>query len=164
MPVLSEPQHHAAQLSSPLYVFFAAILFLSLGTLLTRSQRRSSQTVPPPPPSPSSPSLLNEKQPLLPPSQTHSPPTSEYQPPLPLPPPLNNSIPPLPSSHPAFFDPSSAASTDLPPRRRSYTKTTPTGTEVSGEILVAEGWRRHTRVFGGGVCIACQESERRLSA
>jgi hypothetical protein len=31
--------------------------------------------------------------------------------------------------------------------------------EVQGEIIVAEGWRRHTRVFGGGVCKACEESK-----
>jgi hypothetical protein len=35
---------------------------------------------------------------------------------------------------------------------------------MSGEIIAAEGWRRHTRVFGGGVCKACEESERRMSA
>jgi hypothetical protein len=35
--------------------------------------------------------------------------------------------------------------------------------QVSGEIVVAEGWRRHTKVFGGGVCEACAESERRMS-
>jgi len=52
----------------------------------------------------------------------------------------------------------------MPPRRRSYTKNMPDGGEVSGEIIVAEGWRRHTRVFGGGVCKACEESERRMSA
>ena len=50
------------------------------------------------------------------------------------------------------------------PRRRSYTKNMPDGGEISGEIVVAEGWRRHTRVFGGGVCTACQESERKMSA
>lgn len=49
------------------------------------------------------------------------------------------------------------------PRRRSYTKITPAGTEVSGEIIVAEGWRRHTKVFGGGVCAACEENEKRLA-
>jgi hypothetical protein len=53
---------------------------------------------------------------------------------------------------------------EAPPRRRSYTKTMTDGAEVSGEIIVAEGWRRHTRVFGGGVCKACEESERRMSA
>lgn len=58
--------------------------------------------------------------------------------------------------------------TDIP-RRRSYTKTINGGTEieveVTGEIVVSpEGWRRHTRVFGGGVCKACEESERRMSA
>jgi hypothetical protein len=57
------------------------------------------------------------------------------------------------------------------PRRRSYTKTIVSGgaeiveVEVNGEIIVSpDGWRRHTRVFGGGVCKACEESERRLSA
>ncbi|KAG9248618.1 hypothetical protein BJ878DRAFT_487592 [Calycina marina] len=50
------------------------------------------------------------------------------------------------------------------PRRRSYTKTTVAGAEVSGEITVAEGWRRHTRVFDGGVCLTCVESERRMTA
>lgn len=50
-----------------------------------------------------------------------------------------------------------------PPRRRSYTKMVDgmtMGIEVSEEIIVAaEGWRRHTRVYGGGVCLACLESE-----
>ncbi|KAA8565284.1 hypothetical protein EYC84_011007 [Monilinia fructicola] len=32
------------------------------------------------------------------------------------------------------------------------------------EIISGDGWRRHTRVFGGGVCEACAESERRMSA
>ncbi|KUJ17921.1 uncharacterized protein LY89DRAFT_732629 [Mollisia scopiformis] len=53
------------------------------------------------------------------------------------------------------------------PRRRSYTKTigVEKEIEVTGEIVVSpEGWRRHTRVFGGGVCKACEESERRMSA
>jgi len=62
------------------------------------------------------------------------------------------------------------------PRRRSYTKTLSTSSVsstgstssgsvvVSGEVIQAEGWRRHTRVFGGGVCKACEESERRMSA
>lgn len=56
-----------------------------------------------------------------------------------------------------------------PPRRRSYTKMkTMEGQDdivqlnVQGEIVVAEGWRRHTRVYGGGVCLACAESERRM--
>lgn len=57
---------------------------------------------------------------------------------------------------------------EMPPRRRSYTKATTVagGEEVqmTGEIVEAEGWRRHTRVFGGGVCLACEESERRMSA
>jgi hypothetical protein len=36
----------------------------------------------------------------------------------------------------------------------------PMGIELNEEILIAaEGWRRHTRVYGGGVCQACIESE-----
>jgi hypothetical protein len=50
------------------------------------------------------------------------------------------------------------------PRRRSYNKNLSIdgsmGIEVNEEIMVAaEGWRRHTRVYGGGVCQACLESE-----
>ena len=49
------------------------------------------------------------------------------------------------------------------PRRRSYTKTA-AGVEVIGEVVTGEGWRRHTRVYGGGVCLACLESERMRAA
>ncbi|OBT61793.1 hypothetical protein VE03_08771 [Pseudogymnoascus sp. 23342-1-I1] len=49
------------------------------------------------------------------------------------------------------------------PRRRSYTKTA-AGVEVVGEVVTGEGWRRHTRVYGGGVCLACLESERMRAA
>lgn len=36
----------------------------------------------------------------------------------------------------------------------------PMGIELNEEIIIAaEGWRRHTRVYGGGVCQACVESE-----
>ncbi|KAL2071080.1 hypothetical protein VTL71DRAFT_12315 [Oculimacula yallundae] len=61
------------------------------------------------------------------------------------------------------FDSFETGAMDVP-RRRSYTKTTVGGVEVQGEVVMAEGWRRHTRVFGGGVCIACEESERRMTA
>jgi hypothetical protein len=64
---------------------------------------------------------------------------------------------PISQSPPETFDPTL-------PRRRSYTKQTPSGAEVSGEIITGEGWRRHTRVFGGGVCKACEESDRRMTA
>lgn len=47
------------------------------------------------------------------------------------------------------------------PRRRSYTKAQ-NGVEVQGEIIVAEAWKRHTKVFGGGVCQACLESEQKM--
>lgn len=75
---------------------------------------------------------------------------------------------------------------DLPPRKRSYTKSLSNGSQITGEIVVGtspfsslssgvEGgigpfgvgtgnglakqqkWRRHTKVFGGGVCKACEE-------
>ncbi|EKD20235.1 hypothetical protein MBM_02187 [Drepanopeziza brunnea f. sp. 'multigermtubi' MB_m1] len=49
------------------------------------------------------------------------------------------------------------------PKRRSYTETTLEDVEVQGEVVVmAGGWRRHTNVFGGGVCVACKESDRRM--
>lgn len=53
-----------------------------------------------------------------------------------------------------------------PPRRRSYTKNLPAEGEVEvnmqGEIMIGDGWRRHTRVYGGGVCLACLESEKKM--
>lgn len=37
--------------------------------------------------------------------------------------------------------------------------------EVRGEVEYGydenDSWRRHTRVFGGGVCVACEESKSR---
>jgi len=64
--------------------------------------------------------------------------------------------------------PSSSSSTDSLPRRRSYTKALSTSSNLSqavnGEVIMGEGWKRHTRVFGGGVCKACEESERKMSA
>jgi hypothetical protein len=76
-----------------------------------------------------------------------------------------------PSSEPPAL---TSTSTSQLPRRRSYTKTSSpeasfsssssSSVTVTGEIISAEGWRRHTRVFGGGVCKACEESERRMSA
>jgi hypothetical protein len=69
------------------------------------------------------------------------------------------------SSPQTHYPPSPAAELDTTlARRRSYTKQTPSGSEVSGEIITGEGWRRHTRVFGGGVCKACEESDRRMTA
>ncbi|KAE9375275.1 hypothetical protein N431DRAFT_463373 [Stipitochalara longipes BDJ] len=76
-------------------------------------------------------------------------------------PPTNTSEPPILSSLP------NATTTTNPgnplPRRRSYTKTLSTSSTsstlssgstsssviVNGEVIQAEGWRRHTRVFGG---------------
>jgi hypothetical protein len=79
----------------------------------------------------------------------------------------SSSSPPSPSFSNSFDSFESGLKIDIP-RRRSYTKTIEGGKEameVTGEIVVSpEGWRRHTRVFGGGVCKACEESERRMSA
>jgi hypothetical protein len=37
------------------------------------------------------------------------------------------------------------------------------GMELDEEVIIAaEGWRRHTRVYGGGVCQACEESEEQM--
>ena len=37
------------------------------------------------------------------------------------------------------------------------------GIELAEEVIIAaEGWRRHTRVYGGGVCLACEESEEQM--
>jgi hypothetical protein len=50
---------------------------------------------------------------------------------------------------------------EAPSRRRSYTKVVDgVGVELQEEIVAAEGWKRHTRVYGGGVCLACLENER----
>lgn len=107
--------------------------------------------------------------------------THRFGPPPPFPP-LPSSFPLLPPpftpptlapTSPTYSSFSSFESTPFPfpPRRRSYTKTITSpaangGPDIQiqthGEIIVADGWRRHTRVFGGGVCEACAESERRM--
>jgi hypothetical protein len=71
---------------------------------------------------------------------------------------------PQPSIEPFDAPPrreSETAEVTAPPRRRSYTKTID-GLEVQEEIVVAEGWKRHTRVYGGGVCQACLDSEKKM--
>ncbi|KAG4026065.1 hypothetical protein MFRU_045g00100 [Monilinia fructicola] len=86
----------------------------------------------------------------------------------PPPPPFTQSSP----LEPLTFSPINGLPTSTPtedslPRRRSYTKTPNILTNtpgLTGEIISGDGWRRHTRVFGGGVCEACAESERRMSA
>lgn len=56
-----------------------------------------------------------------------------------------------------------ATTTTTQTRTRSYAKEFPDGLEVQGSILIADGWTRHTRVYGGGVCQACLEAEQRAS-
>jgi len=87
------------------------------------------------------------------------------------------------------FSTTATAPSQLPtlPRRRSYTKTSTVpisparaytadelefgsradpnpplvmGIELTEEVIIAaEGWRRHTRVYGGGACRACEGCE-----
>jgi len=158
MPVLAEqsPYGYANLLSiDASYLFLGAIVILATGILINRRRRaRQFQSLP---------------QHGYPSEKAYSNPTSiamETQ---------SAAKPRIPratqSPQPLLHSPETSASFDsfeplleMPPRRRSYTKNTPEGGEVSGEIVVAEGWRRHTRVFGGGVCKACEESERRMSA
>ncbi|KFY82513.1 hypothetical protein V500_10495 [Pseudogymnoascus sp. VKM F-4518 (FW-2643)] len=68
-----------------------------------------------------------------------------------------------PSTPPTTSAAGAPATPATEPRRRSYTKTA-AGVEVVGEVVTGEGWRRHTRVYGGGVCLACLESERMRAA
>ncbi|KAJ8062442.1 hypothetical protein OCU04_008980 [Sclerotinia nivalis] len=91
--------------------------------------------------------------------QTFSRPPPPFTPPSPL--------EPLPYSSIHGGISGSPSTETVPPRRRSYTKPPnplSNAPAVSGEIISGDGWRRHTRVFGGGVCEACAESERRMSA
>jgi len=180
MPVLSEPEPSYGLAILPptpvTSVFLAAVLLVLLGIHLSRRRRTMSMgmsmgmSMSMEPKAPSSPSP-SEKVPRTS-SQTNNtsprpdpPPSASPEEPKrsPQAPPQSAPFcPPLPApTDPDFssFEPVEPALA-LPPRRRSYTKTMVDGTEVSGEILVAEAWRRHTRVFGGGVCQACEESER----
>jgi uncharacterized Zn-finger protein len=154
MPVLSTPHHTIANLpgvtTTSTYVFLGAILILCIGIIISRkSPAQTSITIVEPEKEkdrssdPESPSAPIENKPRI---------QQQLQPPpftLPLPLSQNSDL------DLSCFEPTPAS--EFPPRRRGYT--TNTGTEVSGEIIVAEGWRRHTRVFGGGVCKACEESE-----
>jgi hypothetical protein len=167
MPVLSDQPHQSltslpgANLS---YLFLGAVCLLCIGIFISR-RKRTSQPHPPTVPynfpekdisSPTSSSIG-----VLPETQSASLAKPRIQRPA-QPPPFTPPMPSSPEMNSSFdsFEPV----LEMPPRRRSYTKNTPEGGEVSGEIVVAEGWRRHTRVFGGGVCKACEESERRMSA
>jgi hypothetical protein len=175
MPVLSEPPYHGiANLPdiTVIYVFLGVFLLALLGVFIRRRSKTTQFSIM---------ASASEKEPLMnnnnanynnnenentgPESQSAalgSPAKPRIQRP-PQPPPFT---PPTLAESPTEMIFSSFEAMEMPPapRRRSYTKTMADGTEVSGEIIVAEGWRRHTRVFGGGVCKACEESERRMTA
>lgn len=72
-------------------------------------------------------------------------------------------IPELSTSEFSSSSPNEASALDGSniPRRRSYTKNQD-GVEVQGEVVMGDTWRRHTRVYGGGVCLACLESENKM--
>ena len=170
MPVLSEPPHHGIANLPDLtvtYVFLGAFLLVLLGVFIRRRTKTSQFPIM------ASSSSQPEKEPLISnnnndtglESQSASP-VSGAKPRIQRPPQPPPFTPPmLEQTEMTFssFEPFEPAM-EIPPRRRSYTKMMTDGTEVNGEIIVAEGWRRHTRVFGGGVCKACEESERRMSA
>ena len=166
MPVLSHTASHGIAILpdiTVIYVFLGAFLLVLLGTHIGRRTRSME----------SSPSQ-SEKEPLINNQNDNHTSTesqsaasiSEAKPRVQKPPQPSPFTPPLRAqTDPSFasFEAYESAA-EMPPRRRSYTKTMVDGTEVSGEIIVAEGWRRHTKVFGGGVCKACEESEKRMSA
>jgi hypothetical protein len=175
MPVLSEQPHHRplsnlVGTKTTSYILLGAVLFLCVGVVISRRKRAPHPHLPlhvnkseKPLPSPSPPigeaetvsaPAAKARIPRPAPGQGHA--QTAFTLPLPLPGP--------PSPEMGASSESFEPLLDVVPRRRSYTKNMPDGAEVSGEIVVAEGWRRHTRVFGGGVCKACEESERKLSA
>ena len=165
MPVLSEPVSHGITVipdSTVRYVFLGAFLLVVIGIRISRRTTNAESL-----------SSHSEKEPIT--SKPNIDVTStEPQSASPLPDAKPRILGP---PQPPLFTPPMRAKTDpslssfeqmelvveRSPRTRSYTKTMLDGTEVSGEIIVADGWRRHTRVFGGGVCKACEESERRMS-
>jgi hypothetical protein len=181
MPVLSStssPPGPIPFLSSlnPQYIILAAILGLFIGIFMSRKKRPSSTL----PTSSQDLEPVSEKTPLRNPQFERPPPPPPFTPPtLDLSAPQNtilsnySDIPftssPTTFSPPQFpaFESSPSSSYDSVggelPRRRSYTSKTIDGMNVEGEIIVAEGWRRHTKVFGGGVCKACEENKERMA-
>ncbi|KAH7351300.1 hypothetical protein BKA65DRAFT_550262 [Rhexocercosporidium sp. MPI-PUGE-AT-0058] len=188
MPVLSEPYAHAA-MSAP--YFLLAFALLGICTFIIR-RRRSTRTLAQTPETPEFSkktmeiTQFQDQKDIQDEQQIYSSfeqATNRIQRP-PQPPPFTPPMPLVATQDLGFGMGTNASYYDSPtsgspiistfesfeaegvefPRRRSYTKTTAGGVEVQGEVVMAEGWRRHTRVFGGGVCIACEESERRMTA
>ena len=168
MPVLSEPHSHGvASLpdTTAIYVGLGALFLVLLGVFISRRSKTTQYPVM---------ATSSEKEPLmnnnnsnnettLPESQSAVP-VSPAKPRIQRPPPPLPFTPPMLEQSPTEMTFTSFEAMEIPPRRRSYTKIMTDGTEVSGEIIAAEGWRRHTKVFGGGVCKACEENDRRMTA
>ncbi|KAM3085915.1 hypothetical protein ACMFMG_002968 [Clarireedia jacksonii] len=175
------------------YVFLSGIFFLCVSIYIRRKRRAAKQYFFPPSrthtpilaeKSPSSISSSPEIPPVSPSDvhfqhQAFTPVLSEART---IPPsiPLTLPLPTTSSKFSHLHNPSSAPSHNTfpaPPRRRSYTRphpnnnpgsphspSSPSYPDLNGEIIIGDGWRRHTKVFGGGVCEACAENERRMSA
>jgi len=166
MPVLS--QTPSLPVVKVTYLLLGFLLLVSVGIFISRRNRSSQPPTTPPPPytEPEKSSLFNDEPQTVSPTKNRM--AYPTQPPPPLSPPTFYSG----GESQFYYSPteiggsfSSFEPVDIPTKRRSYTKNIPGG-EVSGEIVVndTEGWRRHTRVYGGGVCLACEESERKMSA
>jgi hypothetical protein len=169
MPVLSEPPSRGIANLPDItltYVFLGALFLVLVGIYISRRAKTTQYSVM---------ASSSEKEPLMnnsnnnnnenPGSESQSAaPVSPAKPRIQRPPQPLPFTPPMLEQAPTEMTFSSFEAMEIPPRRRSYTKIMADGTEVSGEIIAAEGWRRHTKVFGGGVCKACEENDRRMTA
>jgi hypothetical protein len=147
MPVLPTPDHTISNLpglpTTSTYVFLGAILTLCIGIIISRkSPAQTSVTILKPenekekdiPSDPESPSTPIENKPCI--QQRPQPPPS--------------TLPLLVSTNSDF----EFSSFEITTRRTGHTPNA--GTEASG---VDEARRRHTNVFEGGVCKACEDDK-----
>lgn len=81
-------------------------------------------------------------------------------------PPATFNAPPKLEAQIVDLDPTNAETAALegvPVRRTSYSQTIDS-LPAEDEVVVAPSWKRHTRVYGGGVCEACEESAAKMRA
>ncbi|RDL38920.1 uncharacterized protein BP5553_03260 [Venustampulla echinocandica] len=193
MPVLYNSDSALTTGLLPIYVVLGSVIFLSILLILRRPKPALSAYYSPGIMSTSDPTKTLrsevEKRQIPVPSAQHLGKHHSQGQNLPLPTlqPFTPRVHSPPSASTQFFvaSPTETAASSVSSetteskdfaRRRSYSKalTIPspsnshaaetTEVQVSGEIVLAEGWRRHTRVFGGGVCMACEENQRRMTA